>query len=256
MRIVALPALALLPGCSMFIPQWEGVWLLELPVKDNGQAAADLCESSCDESFSNADCPDEVDVDEVWDYTINNNLSPEAYFIEIFKGKSGDYFGVINDKIYVGLEGASTKQLVLSWEGKTDSFNESEHIDDGYTFTVSDVSTSLETLTFNKASGEITGAWEVKTDSKLEYSESDEWDAQDVLIGEGQINGPANILEPDDQGDNRNTPDDSECDGDCEVVVEVNCKPTKQDFTAIFAGKYENGMYQGISKAKQEAGAN
>jgi hypothetical protein len=247
-----LPALALLPGCAIFVPQWEGVWLLELPVNDNGQTTADLCEADCDESFSNADCPDEVEVDEIWEYTINNTLSAEAYFIEIFKGKSGDYFGVINNEIYLGIETASTKQLVLTWEGKTDSFDESEHIDDGYTFSTTEVSTTLETLTFNKAQGAITGTWETKVDSMIEYSESDEWDPQDVGFQGGQI--PSNILEPDDVGDNQNTAEDSECDGDCEVMTSVSCKPTKQDFEAIYAGKYENGMYTGISKAKQEAG--
>jgi hypothetical protein len=253
MRIVTFSALTLLSGCSIFVPQWEGVWLLEFPVESDGSLASDFCESSCDENFENADCPEEVEFDSEWTYSVKEKLSPEAYFIEIFNGKGGEVFAVIGSEVYKGTD--TVKELTLTWEGITDSENVAEH-EEGYTYEELEISKSIDKIVLTKAQGAVTGTWSITTESRVEYQESDEWDPgdMDLPVGSGQI--PSQILDADDQGDNRNSAEDEECSGgDCELMLETNCTPEKQKFDAIYAGKYENGMYTGISGASQPAGS-
>jgi hypothetical protein len=256
MRIVSLSALTLLSGCSIFVPQWEGVWLLEFPVKSDGtQTAADYCDSECDENFQDADCPDVEEIDSEWDYTEERELSPEAYFIEIFNGKGGEVFGVVGTEVYVGTD--TVKALTLEWKGFTDSHDVDEH-EDGYTYEVNELSDVLDKITLTKEKGGVvSGTWSTTSKSEIEYIESDEWDPADMdgIVPSGQIPSQ-NLLIPDDQGDNRNSAEDEECSGgECELLIASDCKPDARKFNASYAGKYENGMYTGISPASQPAGA-
>jgi hypothetical protein len=249
-----LSALTLLSGCSIFVPKWEGVWLLEFPVKTDGtQTAADFCESECDHNFDNAECPEEGEFDSEWEYVDERELSPEAYFIEIFNGKGGEVFAVVGTDIYIGTD--TVKALTLEWKGFTDSHDVDEH-EDGYTYEVDELSEVLDKITLTKDKGTVNGTWATTTSTMVEYHESDEWDPADMdgLITSGQIPSQ-NLLIPDEQGDNRNSAEDEECGGECELMISSSCKPDNLKFTASFAGKYENGMYTGISPANRPPGA-
>lgn len=253
MRIVALSALALLPGCSFFIPQWEGVWLFELPVVSDGSTDSDYCSADCDENFDDASCYEVEGGDSDWTYEFKGQLSPGAYFVEVFNGKGGEVFAVVNDQVYVGE--ATVKQLTLQWEGLTDVDDRAEH-DEGYEYRVIDVTRTLEKVTITKApKNDHIGEWLVQTDSEVEYVETDEWDPLDVPVFGGQI--PSfSYLEADEPGGNVNGAESNECSGgECELTISYACDYGKRGFTVSYAGKYENGMFEGIRDAGRDPGA-
>lgn len=229
-------------GCSVFTPQWEGVWFLDVPVMDESE-----CDPVVSENFTKAEEPVAGD-DGPWTIIDEATLSNNAFFIEVLEGKQNKVFVVIDDEVYPGTQDKNT--LTVTWKGSTDEEHAENH-EDGYDFSRVVLSETETTITLTRAEGgTATGKMSVLTSSSTEYSETDRWQVNRVGLSYSQLpnwlvgDAPVNI------------PDSVECAADlCTMSVEQECDGEVQ-FAATFAGRYENGMFTGISGASQSAGDN
>lgn len=238
------PAVLGSSGCaSMFTPQWEGVWLFEVPAIDEGD-----CLPAVTENFTDAEVPELVLNDE-WVYVDDLTLSNSAYFVEILAGKAGQVFVVVGDEVYPGTQ--DKKSLSVSWDASTDSTHSETH-ESGYTYSRDELTSWTTTISLIKSdNGVASGQLEIASTSSVDYAETDKWKENQSGIFYSQVPSTGYLTGTDPV----NLPDSAECAADsCTLSIDTACSGDTQ-FTATFAGKYENGMFTGIEDAGQSAGA-
>jgi hypothetical protein len=243
MRNLGLVALlGLSTGCSVLGVQWEGVWFVEMPLMDPS-----ACDFGGDENYQNAEFPDvDVPVDGPWTYTDEGEFSPSAFMIQIMKGKKGEMFVVIGDRVFPAI--ADSKTLIASWEGITDDAHTEEH-EAGYDFTETILNHTNETITLSKVGPEFKGVWDIESTASTSWTETDQWKQAQVGLTYSQIPSTFYLT-----GAGRdNVPLDKDCNGDCELTLTTNCAG-KVDFTVSYAGNYD-GMYDAVEDASQAPGS-
>jgi hypothetical protein len=234
--------LAMLPGCAMFSPQWEGVWFLDVPTLENAD-----CDPVIDENFDDAEVP-EFDFDSDWTVIDETTLSNSAYFVEIVAGKGNQVFAILGDEVFPGT--ADKNLLQVSWTGTTDATYSEEH-DEGYEFSLDQLSETTTKMTLVKGEkGLASGTYTIDTVASVAYAESDRWRPQDVGLTYSQMPSSSYLT-----GDAPvNIANEANCaNNDCELTIDQACSGEVQ-FAATFAGKYENGMFDTLKDAAQSPG--
>lgn len=237
------PAVAGSSGCTMFTPQWEGVWLFEVPAIDQAD-----CLPAVSENFTDAEVP-EILLDGEWVIVDDLTLSNSAYFVEVLAGKAGEVFMVVGDSVYPGTQ--DKKSLSVSWDASTDDTHSETH-DSGYSYARSELTTWTTTISLIKSdNGVASGQLEIASASNVAYTETDKWKENQSGIFYSQLPSSSYLTGTDPV----NLADTVECAADnCELDIDTACSGDTQ-FTATFAGKYENGMFTGVADAGQSAGA-
>jgi hypothetical protein len=244
MRILSILPLFLATGCSLLPVKWEGIWFVQVPVESDF-----ACDFKGDENYDNAAFPkDAGPVDTNWTITDDVNESDSALMVEIMKGKSGNLFLVMGDRVFPATSTAKT--FTATWDGTTKDTHEEEH-DAGYDFTLDMDANSTETISFTRGPGGVfSGSWSVSSDSTTDYSETDQWKAAQVGLNAGQI--PSSLWlegrEP------SNTAAGQECGSKCTLTLTTTCDGST-DLTAMYAGKYNDGLFTAIGGAGQSPGA-
>lgn len=189
-----------------------GVWLLALGSASDGGGAA-----TCDENFNEADCPDlpdPPDPDPEWTGEVDNDASPELFFVQILEGGGDDAFLIVDDEVYPGEISSNT--MTFSWTHSVSSDTASEH-DSGYRYEFSTSSSTRTVYEFDRDGSSLTGRRIDTTTSELNVSETDEWDGNDVGYGWGLID---NDVDVELTGNTTNLDDEDECaGGTCEVTI-------------------------------------
>ncbi|MEQ1569581.1 MAG: hypothetical protein ABMA64_28345 [Myxococcota bacterium] len=244
MRNPMMVVMLSMSGCSSILgTSWEGIWFVQMPPMD---AAA--CETVGDENFEDGEFPDlNPGGGGDWSITDEEEVSDYAFLAQVMKGKSGEVFVVIDDRVFPGV--ADGKTLTATWEGVTDDTHAEEH-DAGYDYSDSFVAHTVETLSITRTKGEYVGTWEIESSSVVHWIETDQWKSAQVGLTSGQMPSDTFLIGT----DTVNTAAGEECNGDCQLVLTTNCAGSV-DFSARYAGHQDNGLFSGVGDAGQPAGA-
>jgi len=227
---------------------WEGIWMVQVPF-----AEQDECEPTVNENYKDASVPEDEEEEE-GDFTedTKTKVSDAIYFVQVLE-QGGEVFVFVDDTPYYGT--AEGKTLTASWTDSSDSDYVGEHVE-GYRYEYEQKSEVTTTYTFTRGEkGVVTGTLETVDKSERTWTESDDWDRQDVGFQDGQMNATVNSwLEADEPGGTQNTAQEDECDGDeCELVVKTNCKDSV-DVQVFYAGDHDEGMYNSLEDAERGFG--
>ena len=161
----------------------DGVWLLEVGVATDGGSSA-----TCNENFSDADCPDAPDPpdpDPEWSGSADISQSPELFFVQILEGGGDESFLIVDDQVYRGQ--VSGDQMLFEWTHYENSDTTSNH-DSGYSYSMSSDDSTTTRFEFVRNGSSLSGRRIETMASSYDAAESDEWDGGDVGFFGGQIN--------------------------------------------------------------------
>ena len=187
-----------------------GVWLLALGAASDGGSSA-----TCNENFSDADCPDTPDPpdpDPEWSGSSDADASPELFFVQILEGGGNNAFLIVDDEVFPGeIDGSN---MVFQWTHSETADTTSEH-DSGYSFEMSSEDATRTRYEFDRDGNTMSGRRIDTNTFSYDVSESDEWDGGDVGFYNGQINAWSWL-----DGDSENDGDRDDCSGStCSVTI-------------------------------------
>lgn len=219
--------LALLTGCT----NPSGIWLVR--VAYDADAGVE-CEGKITENFSDGYVPEgeEPDNDEEWEYEQSITGSDTLLFAQVETTTPNHAVLVWGGQVLPGeWDGQS---WAFSWADTAGDEQRAEH-ESGYRFVESTEETSevLVTLAFGEG-GIATGNLTASSLSSQSWSESDEWDEDEIVGGSGEMPSTTYLVYEDD-GDEypqQNIADEEDCDdSDCRLTVSSECSGTNT-FTA------------------------
>lgn len=220
-----LPAL-FLAGCAP-----SGVFMIFVPYSES----ATECSTTVSENFSDAYSPADEDEDGGGPWTITEDYtgSDSLMFVHISPTSGGGAVLTMGDAAYPGV--AEGDGWTFTWTQHTDGNYSAEHKDD-YDYTEaytndSTVNIHVTSALFAGLSGTISGTGS----STMSWTESDEWDVEDIEVYTGQIPSQYYLVYKD-SGDlipQTNEAEEDDCKGGtCELAIEQACSTSGQAFTA------------------------
>ncbi len=235
--------LSMLVGASACQYNKEGVFIAFIPA-DNALE----CDTTISENITDSDPPDTIAGTTDWTYSETDVSSDAVVFIQIFEDKGGNILIDISGSIYVGTSDGGV--ITASWTNQVDSNETISHVD-GYSYSESDVTTVVQTVTLtqNKDTKGYSGVWATTVTSKVSGTEQDEWD---MTVGPyaGDIN---NFIFSYLYGSGSNSPDMVDCDSNpCFVEVTNNCSGSFN--FEVRETDLEPEAYEGIKNSGQPSG--
>lgn len=220
----------LLPAIFLSACTPSGVYMITVPYSEGSIE----CDSSLEENFSDAYSPDpEEGGDGPWTYHSTYTGADAILFFHIAPTSGGGAVLTWGDDAFPGV--AEGDGWTFSWTQHTDGSESASHQDD-YDYTESWVNDSTVTIhvaqpLFAELSGTVSGT----SSSSRSWTESDEWDTEDIGVYDGQIPS-ADYLVYKDSGDlypQVNGPEDDDCkSGTCELSIETSCTQAGTAFSA------------------------
>lgn len=219
MRI--LPFAALLVGCTELGGPLEGVWMIE---------AANAEEDCVTETTSNLRQADEPEPGEPSEWTDLSDYSEslDIFFVRIAHGRGDDVVMLVNDQIIPG-EKLDGETWNFEYEAETVDTDGDRHAS-GYEYRHVASRKFVSSYKVSRVGNRyLEGEFDFRTIITDTYTETDEWDFEEVGFGFGDL--PAYLaLAP----DNLDTEDDC-LDATCEVVTKTTCT-TEAGMVGTFTG--------------------
>jgi len=174
-------------------------------------------ETTCEENFDNAECPEPGEVDfGDWTYTNTLDQSNAQAFLEVYD------FGP-EDKAVVVFQGSAIEGVK---EGKGDSFTflgkreafsdqaQTEDNSEGYIHETHSETTTIVELALNVEKGVLTADIRVSAQAISRVSETDEWDEEDTEVFSSREQFCSGLVPDDNNQDCTNSSDEAECEDD------------------------------------------
>jgi len=231
-------------GCQGQRP-FEGVWLVQI-----GQKALDEVTYVCEENYEDASCPEDGGPgNNDWTYSSETDVSPRLTYAQIVNGPGGEIYLTLFGQIYVGFQDGP--DLDFDWK-HTERHDDSATHKDGYSYeTMIDDSYSTR-VRLTRTGKTIEGIIEEEYYSEEVWTETDEWNPNDVGVFSGSL--PASVyLEEENFGDADNYADENDCQGgDCSLRI-----VSTTVFDQVMVGTrtaYEEDAYDGVDQSGQDEG--
>lgn len=221
---------ALLPALFLAACTPSGVYMITVPYSEG----AIECDSSLEENFSDAYSPDPEDGgDGPWTYESTYTGADQVLFFHIAPTSGGTAVLTWGNAAYPGAPDGDG--WTFEWTQHTDG-SETAHHEDDYDYSESYSNDSTVTIhiaqpLFAELNGTVAGT----SASVHSWTESDEWDTEDIGVYEGEIPSSSYLVYKD-SGDlypQVNSPEEDDCkSGTCELSISQSCTQLATPFTA------------------------
>ncbi len=244
LTIPALAASALLTGCSSF----DGIWIFYLEaLLDNGCEDAEVSHN-----FTGAELNESTSD---WDSTDEGSITEQVFFGQLFSTSPEEGYLVFGNEVYPGTFDGSV--WTFTWTGSED-VTHTDSLGNAYAYSEATLEERADTIAMTLEGNTGSGTWDWAYVNTRTWVESDQWDTTVVGLNRGQI--PADqylsTYNPQTKMDEpaENTSDRAECGGsDCQISTSTSCTSTRS-FTASHTGLGEEGEYEALEDAGQNAG--